>query len=218
MIGLYIPRDTFIHRLRPGVKLLFLTACGTFIIMVSSIALLGLFLLFVILFYRVAKIPFKTVIKQFKSMGLLLVLLFVFQTIFSGWLTGVEVILRLVILFSLSSVISFTTKVSDMVDAIEAGLQPFRCFGINPSKVSMVISMAIRFIPLLSEKFNEVHEAQQARGLNTNIVALAIPLIIRTIRMASEVAEALEARSYDADTIDTASRNNQSFYSKRRIK
>lgn len=214
MIGLYIPRDTFIHKLSPKVKLLFLTVCGTFIIMVSSIPLLGLFLLFVILFYRVSKVPFNTVIKQFKSMGLLLVLLFLFQTMFCGWLTGVEVVLRLVVLFSLSSLISFTTKVSDMVDAIEAGLQPFRCCGINPSKVSMVISMAIRFIPLLGEKFHEVHEAQQARGLNTNIVALAIPLIIRTIRMASEVSEALEARSYDADTIDTASHNIQVFCSK----
>ncbi len=84
-----------------------------------------------------------------------------------------------------------------MVEAIEAGLQPFCYVGLNPSKVSMVISMAIRFIPLLSEKFNDVREAQQARGLNTNIVALAIPLIIKVIRMASEVAEALEARSYD---------------------
>ncbi|WP_345119587.1 energy-coupling factor transporter transmembrane protein EcfT [Bartonella pachyuromydis] len=208
MIGLYIPRDTFIHRLSPWVKLLFLTVSGTAIIMVSSIPLLGLFLLLIVLFYRVAKIPFCTVIKQFKSMILLLVLLFVFQTVFSSWLTGVEVILRLVILFSLSSFISFTTKVSDMVGSIEAGLQPFRCFGINPSKVSMVISMAIRFIPLLSEKFNEVREAQQARGLNTNIVALSVPLIIRTIRMASEVAEALEARCYDTDTIDKVSNSN----------
>ncbi|WP_273789074.1 energy-coupling factor transporter transmembrane protein EcfT [Bartonella sp. ML70XJBT] len=211
MIGLYIPRDTFIHRLSPWVKLLFLMVCGTTIIMVSSTPLLGLFLLLLVLFYRIAKIPFRTVIKQFKSIGLLLVLLFAFQTLFSSLLTGVEVILRLIILFSLSSLISFTTKVSDMVASIEAGLQPFRYFGINPSKVSMVISMAIRFIPLLREKFNEVREAQQARGLNTNIVALAIPLIIRTIRMASEVAEALEARSYDTDTIDKVSNNNQSF-------
>ncbi|MBX4336599.1 energy-coupling factor transporter transmembrane component T family protein [Bartonella raoultii] len=207
MIGLYIPRDTFIHRLRPGFKLLSLMGCGTVIIMVSSIPLLGLLLLFVILFYRIAKVPFSTVIKQFKAVGLFFILLFLFQTVFSSWLTGVEVILRLIILFSLSSLISFTTKVSDMVASIEVGLQPFRCFGINPSKISMVISMAIRFIPLLSEKFNEVHEAQQARGLNTNIIALAIPLIIRTIKMASEVAEALEARSYDTDNVDKISNN-----------
>ncbi|WP_019219869.1 energy-coupling factor transporter transmembrane component T family protein [Bartonella florencae] len=202
MIGLYIPRDTFIHRLSSGVKLLFLTVSTTTLFMVSSVPILVFFLLFLLLFYKVAQIPFIILIKQFKSMGFLLVLLFVFQTLFGSWLTGIEVILRLVILFSLSSLISFTTKVSSMVDSIEAGLKPFRCFGINPSKVSMVISMAIRFIPLLREKFHEVREAQQARGLNTNIVALAIPLIIRTIRMASEVAEALEARSYDADIID----------------
>lgn len=208
MIGLYIPNDTSIHKLRPGIKLLFLTICGTTIIMVSSIPLLGLFLLSVILLYRIAKIPFSIMIKQFKSMGLLLVLLFAFQTLFGSWLTGVEVVLRLIILLYLSSLVSFTTKVSDMVASIEVGLQPFRYFGVNPSKVSMVISMAIRFIPLLSEKFNEVREAQQARGLNTNIVALAIPLIIRTIRMASEVAEALEARCYDTDTIDKISRSN----------
>lgn len=87
-----------------------------------------------------------------------------------------------------------------MVDSIQAGLQHFRCFGINPSKVSMVISMAIRFIPLLSEKFNEVREAQRTRGFDSNIFALAMPLIIRTIKMASEIAEALEARSYDSNT------------------
>ncbi|WP_042995299.1 energy-coupling factor transporter transmembrane component T family protein [Bartonella quintana] len=209
MIGLYLPGETFIHKLKPGIKLLFFTVCGTTILMVSSIPILVLLLLFVALFYRVAKVPFSTVLKQFKSMGLFLVLIFVFQAIFINWLIGVEVILRLIILFSLSLLVSFTTRVSDMVASIEAGLQPFRCFGINPLKVSMVVSMTIRFIPLLSEKFNEVREAQRVRGFNTNIAALAIPLIIRTMRMASEVAEALEARSYNADTVDSVSNDNK---------
>ncbi|EJF87475.1 hypothetical protein ME1_01077 [Bartonella vinsonii subsp. arupensis OK-94-513] len=200
MIGLYLPRDTFVHKIKPSIKLLFLAVCGTTLFMVSSVPMLSFFLLFVALLYGVAKIPFKNVVKQLKSMGLFLVLIFVFQVFCKSWLEGAEVVLRLIILFSLSSLISFTTKVSDMVDTIQAGLRHFRCFGINPSKVSMVISMAIRFIPLLSEKFNEVREAQRARGFDSNIFALAMPLIIRTIKMASEVAEALEARSYDSNT------------------
>ncbi|WP_041578461.1 energy-coupling factor transporter transmembrane component T family protein [Bartonella vinsonii] len=200
MIGLYIHQDTFLHRLRPSIKLLFLAVCGTTLFMVSSVTVLSLFLLFVALLYRVAKIPFNNIVKQLKSMSLFLILIFVFQVFCKSWLEGVEVVLRLIILFSLSSLISFTTKVSDMVDSIQAGLQHFRCFGINPSKVSMVISMAIRFIPLLSEKFNEVREAQRTRGFDSNIFALAMPLIIRTIKMASEIAEALEARSYDSNT------------------
>ncbi|WP_336287779.1 MULTISPECIES: energy-coupling factor transporter transmembrane component T family protein [unclassified Bartonella] len=202
MIGLYFPQDTLIHRLRPEVKLVFLTICATIIIMVSSIPLLSLFLLFVALLYRVAKIPFENILKQLKSTGLFLVLIFVFQAIFNNWLTGFEVILRLVTLIFLASLVSLTTKVSDMVTSIEAGLRPFRCLGINPSKFSMVLSMTIRFIPVVSEKFNEVREAQKARGFDTNIFALAMPLILRTIKMASEVAEALDARSYDSDADD----------------
>ncbi|WP_332059696.1 energy-coupling factor transporter transmembrane component T family protein [Bartonella sp. CB74] len=202
MIGLYFPQDTFIHRLRPEIKLVFLTVCATIIIMVSSIPLLSLFLLFVALLYRIAKIPFENILKQLKSTGLFLVLIFVFQAIFNNWLTGFEVILRLITLIFLASLVSLTTKVSDMVTSIEAGLRPFRCFGINPSKFSMVLSMTIRFIPVVSEKFNEVREAQKARGFDTNIFALAMPLILRTIKMASEVAEALDARSYDSDADD----------------
>ncbi|USP01837.1 energy-coupling factor transporter transmembrane protein EcfT [Bartonella taylorii] len=217
MIGLYLPRDTFIHKLKPSIKLLFFAVCGTTLLMVSSIPFLVFFLLLAALFYKVAKIPFSTVIKQLKSIGFFLVIIFVFQVIFVNWLEGVEVVLRLIILFSLSSLISLTTKVSDMVDSIQAGLQPFRCFGINPSKVTMVISMAIRFIPLLSEKFNEVREAQRARGLNSNIAALAIPLIIKTIRMASEVAEALEARCYNVGAVDKVSNDKKNPHNERII-
>ncbi|GAA5111220.1 energy-coupling factor transporter transmembrane protein EcfT [Bartonella jaculi] len=208
MIGLYLPQDTFIHRLKPGVKLLALTICATVLFMVSSIFILLPFLLFVALLYRVAKVPFNNVLRQLKAMGLFLVLIFVFQVIFKNWLTGFEIVLRFISLVFLASLVSLTTKVSDMVSAIETWLQPFRRFGINPSKFSMVLSMAIRFIPVVGEKFNEVREAQRARGFDTNIAALAMPLIIRTIRMASEVAEALDARSYDCDADDKISNDD----------
>ncbi|WP_208435077.1 energy-coupling factor transporter transmembrane component T family protein [Bartonella phoceensis] len=202
MISLYLAQDTFVHRLRPGIKLLSLAICATILFMVSAIPIFLLFLLFIALLYRVAKVPFNNVLKQLKTIGLFLILIFVFQVIFKSWLTGFEVVLRLISLVFLASLMSLTTKVSDMVGVIETCLQPFRRFGINPSKFSMVISMAIRFIPVVSEKFNEVREAQRARGFNTNIAALAMPLMIRTIRMASEVAEALDARSYDGDADD----------------
>ncbi|MET3589637.1 energy-coupling factor transporter transmembrane protein EcfT [Bartonella silvatica] len=117
-------------------------------------------------------------------------------------MTSFEVVLRFSSLIFLASLVSLTTKVSDMVSSIETWLQPLRRFGINPSKFSMMLSLAIRFIPVVREKFHEVHEAQRARGSQLNIAALAIPLIIRTIRMASEVAEALDARFYNADAED----------------
>ncbi|WP_332065391.1 energy-coupling factor transporter transmembrane component T family protein [Bartonella sp. CB189] len=199
MIGLYCSHNTFIHRLRPGVKVVFLVVCTSIIFMVSSIPLLSLFLLLVILLYAIARIPFNNILMQLKSMSLFLGFIFILQVIFYNWLLGVEVILRLITLVLLALLVSLTTKVSDMVNSIETGLRPFQCCGINPSKFSIVLSMAIRFIPVISEKFHEVREAQRARGFETNIFALAVPLIIRTIKMAEEVAEALDARSYDGD-------------------
>ncbi|WP_455478735.1 energy-coupling factor transporter transmembrane component T family protein [Bartonella sp. B10] len=200
MISLYLPRDTFVHRLRPEIKLLLFIVCATVVFVVSSIIILSIFLFFVALLYGVASIPFSNVLKQFKSMILFLIVILTFQVIFNSWFAGVEVVLRFIILILLASLVSLTTKVSDMVSTIEAGFKPFRCFGLNPSRLSTTLSMAIRFIPVISDKFNEVREAQRARGFETNIFALAMPLIIRTINMASEVAEALDARSYDSDT------------------
>ncbi|KEG15683.1 energy-coupling factor transporter transmembrane component T family protein [Bartonella bacilliformis] len=210
MIGLYLPKDTLIHKLQPGVKLIFLTVYGTSIFWVSSMSVLLLFLLLVVLLYKMAEIPFHHVVKQIKPVCPFLVLVFVFQAIFDNWLTGFWIISRFILLISLASLVSLTTKVSDMVHSIETGLRPFQYYGVNSSKLGMVLSMAIRFIPVVSEKFNEIREAQKARGLDTNIMALAMPLIIRTIKMASEVAEALDARSYDSDIDKLPSDNKNS--------
>lgn len=188
------------HRLRPGIKLLSLTVCGTIIFMVSSVSVLSLLLLLVALLYVIAQVPFKKVVQQFRLIGPFLIFIFVFHTVFDNWLVGLKVILRFIILIFLAFLVPLTTKVSDMMESVEGGLRPFQRFGVNPSKLSIVLSMAIRFIPVIIEKFNEVREAQRARGLDAHITVLAIPLIIRTMRMASEVAEALEARSYDTVT------------------
>jgi biotin transport system permease protein len=62
-----------------------------------------------------------------------------------------------------------------------------------------MLSLALRFIPLLFDKFEEIREAQRARGLERSVVALLMPLLIKTLRMANDLTEAIEARGYDPD-------------------
>ena len=64
------------------------------------------------------------------------------------------------------------------------------------AKVSLAIAMAIRFIPLISGLVHEVREAQRVRGLERSILAVAMPVIVRTLKMGNEIAEALDARSF----------------------
>lgn len=199
MIGLYVDRNSPIHRLPPGVKLLFLCVVGVLIFLIDSWVWLFIGLCAVALLYVVARIPFAAASAQIRPLLFLLAIIFLFQALFGHWTTGVTLVMRFLILIMLSSLVALTTRVSAMVGVIETAMRPLRRFGVNPVKVSLAISLAIRFLPVIAQNFNEVREAQNARGLGTSIVATAVPMIVRTLRMADEIAEALDARSYDSE-------------------
>ncbi len=94
--------------------------------------------------------------------------------------------------------VTFTTRVSDMIETVERAIAPLAPLGVNPAKVSLTLSLALRFIPLLADRYTEIREAQRARGLDRNIFALLMPLMIKTLKMADNLTEAIEARGYDA--------------------
>ena len=83
-----------------------------------------------------------------------------------------------------------------LIDGIERGLPFLRPLGVNPAKVSLALSLALRFIPVLAQITQEVREAQRVRGLENSVIALAIPLFVRPLRMSDDIADAIEARGY----------------------
>ncbi|MBN9058653.1 MAG: energy-coupling factor transporter transmembrane protein EcfT, partial [Rhizobiales bacterium] len=105
---------------------------------------------------------------------------------------------RFAALILLASAVTLTTPVSEMAELVEWLLEPLRPIGINPEKVGLSIALAIRFVPLISEEFRHIREAQAARGLAANPLALIVPLIIRTLKSADELADAIEARGYES--------------------
>jgi biotin transport system permease protein len=102
--------------------------------------------------------------------------------------------LRLVTVILLAMLVTLTTRVSEMVHVIERALSPLERLGVQTGKVSLAISMTLRFIPLLIQVGNEVREAQRARGLERNMLALAVPMLVRALRTAEQTAEAIDAR------------------------
>lgn len=110
---------------------------------------------------------------------------------------GVLVVVRLASLLLLASLVTLTTRSSDMIDALEKGLGWLYYLGINPGKVSLALSLALRFIPVLASITEEVREAQKARGLDKSVIAIAVPVIVRMLKMADDISAAIEARSYD---------------------
>lgn len=193
--GLYRPGDSRVHRMPAGAKLLALAVAGTLVVLVASPAVMGgLFLCSVVLF-PVAGLSLREVGRQLRPALPILLFLLLAQLWLADAPSAALVVLRLATLLLLASLVTLTTRVSDSVEALEGALRPLRMIGVDPARTSLAISLAIRFIPALGTILAEVREAQVARGMERHPLALAVPLVLRTLRMADEIAEAIDARS-----------------------
>ena len=201
MLSLYVPGDSLVHRLSAGTKLLILFAASTALFAVSGIAVHAIELAVIAVLFRIAGLPWRDTLHQLRPALLFLVPIFLFHVFVTDWALGLETVLRIVVLLLLAVLVTLTTRLSDMIDVIERAARPLRHVGVNPSKVGMMLSMVIRFIPLMVREAQEILEAQRARGLDRSAIALLVPLLIKTLKMADNLSDAIDARGYDAQTV-----------------
>ncbi|MEE3044207.1 MAG: energy-coupling factor transporter transmembrane protein EcfT [Pseudomonadota bacterium] len=195
--GLYIDGNSVLHRAQAGPKILAMVALGTGVFMVPDWPVVSLVLASVIALYRLSGFGWRVIIAQIRPMAWLLAIFFAVQLWLNDWQAGLLVITRIAAIVMFASLITLTTKTSDMLASLERALRPLKPLGVNPEKVSLAISMVLRFIPVIATVASEIRDAQRARGLDRSVLAMIVPLIIRTLKMADDVADAIEARSFD---------------------
>ncbi|MFN3688741.1 energy-coupling factor transporter transmembrane component T family protein [Salinarimonas sp.] len=194
MLALHRPGTSPIHRLPAGAKLIALGLAGTAIVLADALPLLAAALLAAILLYRAAALPLALAGAQLRPLALVLTILLLVQGLVVSWEAGLALVLRFSTLILLAGLVSLTTPVSAMTDALARGLAPLRAVGVSPVRVAFAIALAVRFVPVIAQIVGEIREAQAARGRERSLVALAVPLVIRTLAMSDAVAEAIEAR------------------------
>ena len=201
MLSLYVPGDSFIHRVPAAVKLLILLIGSAALFMVSSIPVHAAELVLIASLFYAARLPWRDTFRQLRTAMILLIPIFLFHVFITDWVLGLETVLRILVLLLLAVLVTLTTKPTEMIDVLEAAARPLRHVGVNPSKASMMLSMVIRFIPMMMREAQEILEAQRARGLDRNAIALLMPLLIKTLKMADDLSEAIEARGYDPEPV-----------------
>ncbi len=209
MTGLYHPGESWLHRLWPGAKLAALAGVGTVLFLRESLPLSVGMLAVVLALYAVARIPAGLVWAQLRPLIWVLAILFAVQWLIDGLPMAIFMITRLVALILLAALVTLTTRSADMIDTLTRALSPLRLIGVDPARVSLALSLALRFIPVLGTITEDVREAQRARGLDRSVIALAVPLILRLLRMADEIAEAIDARGYDPGEAKVRIRDRQ---------
>ncbi|WP_417803282.1 energy-coupling factor transporter transmembrane component T family protein [Thalassospira lucentensis] len=197
--GLYIDGTSAVHRATAGVKILAMVALGTGVFLIPDWPVVVAVLATVIVLYPISGFGLRVLWAQIKPMIWLLAVFFAVQLWLHDWQAGLLVVTRVAAIVLFAALVTLTTKTSAMLDALERAMQPLRPIGVNPQKVSLAISMVLRFIPVIATVASEIRDAQRARGLDKSILAMVVPLIIRTLKMADDVADAIDARSFDPD-------------------
>ncbi len=221
-IGQYYPVDSVLHRMDPRTKLFGTLVFIVSLFMANSLLCYAAATVFLAGVIRLSNVPFKFIVRGLKAIVFLLLISVSFNLFLTpgtpifqiGFLKltweGLEMAgfmaIRLIYLVIGSSVMTLTTTPNELTDGLEKSLGFLNKVGVPVHEISMMMSIALRFIPILIEETDKIMKAQMARGADfesgnliqkaKSMVPLLVPLFISAFRRATDLAMAMEARCY----------------------
>lgn len=194
-LGTFVPGHTIVHRLRPGWKFfgLIIFIVGTSLLVHTTVAGACAFALS-LLGYLLARIPFRVARGQLLPAFPILALIWGFQWWQLGWNEATGLFLSLYASIAAATLLTLTTKMSELMAAFDRGLAPLGKLGLPVDTISLAMSLTIRLIPLQAQALSDALAARKARGADLSIRALAIPVLVRSLRRAESIGDALLAR------------------------
>lgn len=196
MIGVHHPGTSLLHRAPALVKLGVLAVLVTTVSLSTSPWALGGASVLALVLFAIARVPFRLVWGQVSPVLWVLAFAVPVQGLLNGWEPAATMAVRLLLAVALAALYTLTTPVTATLDAVQVLLRPFRRW-VDADRVGLALALAIRCVPLLAEIVHEVLDARRARGAEGSARALAVPVIVRALRTAEHLGDALVARGFD---------------------
>jgi len=222
-LGQYFPGNSFIHRLDPRTKLIILVVYIVALFLAVNWVSYALMAVFLLLCIKISTIPAKSFIRGMKPLVMILIFTgvlnlffttdgtvlvdFWFITITSGGLQrAVFMVVRILLLICGTFLLTYTTSPISLTDGLESLMNPLKIIKVPVHELSMMMCIALRFIPTLIEETDKIMSAQKARGADFEsgtlmekakaLIPILVPLFISAFRRADELATAMECRCY----------------------
>ena len=222
-LGQYFPGNSFVHRLDPRTKLLFLIGYIVALFMAGNWISYGVMLIFLSAVIYVSTIPLKSIVRGMKPLVFILVFTGILNIFFTagetelvsflgisitteGIVRAVFMMIRILMLITGTFLLTYTTSPIALTDGLESLLSPLKKLHLPVHELSMMMCIALRFIPTLIEETDKIMSAQKARGADFEtgslmqrvraLVPILVPLFISAFRRADELATAMECRCY----------------------
>lgn len=196
MISGYLSDETWLHRIPAGPKLIVLAIAASIAFPIEDWRLLLAGLGVVLLLFASGGRAAIRRIADIRSFLPLLAIVFALHALTGNWIGGANTILRLLTMILLANLLSMTTTMQQMMNALRPVLEVLRPLGVNPEKVALALSLVIRFVPVLGANWEARADAWRARTGRRPSWRLVGPFVVETLRMADQVAEALDARGF----------------------
>ncbi|ALM81728.1 energy-coupling factor transporter transmembrane protein EcfT [Bordetella sp. N] len=195
MEPLYQDGASRLHRLPAWLKLGALVLAGSGMFLVHRLDALAGALAIAALLLASTGVRAAVVWRHVRGMLLILAVLAGFTWYFNGHVPALEMVLRVAALVALALAVTMSTHTSDLIEVCERVLRPFEKLGwIDAGRAALALGLTLRFVPEIWRNYQEIREAQAARGLGSHPLAVVVPLLVRTLKRADEVADAIDAR------------------------
>ena len=222
-LGQYFPGDTLIHRLDPRTKLLCVILYIVALFNAKSVLTYAIVAVVLTVCILISKVHYKALTRGLKPVYIIVAFTAIMNLFFSGgtpvadvWLlrhityegirSAIAMVLRIIMLIMGTFLLTYTTSPISLTDALEHLLSPLKKLKMPIHELSMMMSIALRFIPTLIEETDKIMSAQKARGADFEsgnifqrakaLVPILVPLFISAFRRADELATAMECRCY----------------------
>lgn len=222
-LGQYFPGNSPVHLLDPRTKILALVAYIVALFTASNWVSYGVVFLFLTAAVAVSKIPLKSLLHGMKPLAFVLVLTGILNVFFTtgenllvkflgisiyweGIIRALFMVIRIFMLICGTFLLTYTTSPIALTDGLESLLGPLKKIHVPVHELSMMMCIALRFIPTLIEETDKIMSAQKARGADfesgnlvqrvKSLVPILVPLFISAFRRADELATAMECRCY----------------------
>jgi len=222
-IGVYIPGDSVIHRLDPRTKLILTIAYIALVFMAKRIIGITAAVVYLALAFTLSGVNVRLILRGLRSLTMIIIMTAILNLFFTrtgtplftfwrisitndGVYLAVYFALRLMFLVTGTTMLTLTTSPIALTDALETLMRPLQKIRFPAHEIAMMMSIALRFIPVLMEETDKIMKAQASRGADFEtgslfrrakaLVPLLAPLFISAFRRAGDLALAMEARCY----------------------
>ena len=208
-LGQYFPGNSIVHRLDPRTKLIAVVLYIVALFLAKSFVTYGIMFLLLAASIAVSQVPVKSIFRGMKPVVFIviftailnlfytpgdtvLVRFWIFTITLEGVFNAFFMVVRILMLIAGTFLLTYTTSPILLTDGLENLLGPLKKIHVPVHELAMMMSIALRFIPLLIEETDKIMSAQRAKAL----VPLLVPLFISAFRRADELAIAMECRCY----------------------